>query len=238
MSAFFFHPLVQVAFMDYRQRQLKFPRCCRLTRCSFRVETCRMKSADKTDAIKSLPDTPTLLKRIGQRNLVFVGLMGAGKTVIGRKVAGILELPFVDSDNEIETVSRMTIPDLFATYGEEEFRALERRVITRLLEDGPRVLSTGGGAFMSEEIRQAIATNGVSIWLKADLDTLMHRVEKRKNRPLLNAPDPRAVMQRLMEIRYPKYMLADVTVRTRDEPKEVIASEVIEGLARHFVKGR
>jgi shikimate kinase len=196
-----------------------------------------MTSSDKTDITETLPDIPALLERLGRRNLVFVGLMGAGKTVIGRKVADMLELPFADSDQEIESVSRMTIPELFATYGEDEFRALERRVIARLLEDGPQVLSTGGGAFMNEETRCAIAQHGVSIWLKADLNTLMHRVTKRKNRPLLNTEDPRAVMQRLMEIRYPIYEQADVTVQTRDEPKEVIATEVVESLALFLKKG-
>lgn len=186
-----------------------------------------MMSADKTD----MTDIPGLLLRLKRRSLVFVGLMGAGKTVIGRRVAGILGLPFIDSDHEIETVSRMTVPELFATYGEEEFRALERRVIARLLRHGPQVLSTGGGAFMNEATRRAIARQGVSVWLKADLDTLMHRVAKRQNRPLLNTEDPRAVMQRLMDARYPVYGTAAVTVQSRDEPKEIIAGEVVASLA-------
>ncbi|WP_028034777.1 shikimate kinase [Chelativorans sp. J32] len=185
-----------------------------------------------------VPDTSAVLKQLGRRNIVFVGLMGAGKTVVGRKVAGMLGLPFVDSDHEIETVSRMTIPELFANYGEAEFRALERRVIARLLRDGPRVLSTGGGAFMSEQTRRAVTRQAVSVWLKADLDTLMQRVAKRQNRPLLNSGDPRAVMQGLMDIRYPIYGQADITIRTRDEPKEVIASEVVEGLVAFLQKGR
>jgi shikimate kinase len=149
----------------------------------------------------------------------------------------MLGLPFIDSDHEIESVSRMSIPELFAGYGEDEFRALERRVIARLLRDGPKVLSTGGGAFMSESSRRAILRQGVSVWLKADLDTLMQRVAKRQDRPLLKTDDPRAVMQRLIEIRYPIYELADITVRTRDDPKEVIASEVLEGIAAFLKKG-
>jgi len=181
-------------------------------------------------------DTNALLKKLGRRSIVFVGLMGAGKTVVGRKVAGLLGLSFVDSDHEIEAVSRMTIPELFANYGEDEFRALERRVIARLLKEGPRVLSTGGGAFMSEQTRRAIVRQGVSVWLKADLDTLMQRVAKRQNRPLLNAEDPRGVMQRLMDVRYPVYEQANITVRTRDEPKEVIAAEVVEGLVSFLEK--
>jgi shikimate kinase len=175
-------------------------------------------------------DDRTLREKLAGRPIVFVGLMGAGKTAIGRRVAQLLDLPFVDSDHEIETVSRMSVPDLFERYGEPEFRALERRVITRLLEEGDRVISTGGGAFMNEDTRRAIARHGISIWLKAELDVLMDRVSKNKNRPLLKNDDPRAVMQRLMRERYPVYALADMTVPTRDVTKEVIASEAIAAL--------
>ena len=172
-----------------------------------------------------------LLRRLGPRSIVFVGLMGAGKTAIGRKVAAALGLAFADSDHEIEAASRMGIPDLFERYGEVEFRALEQRVIARILESGPQVLSTGGGAFMNEQTRALIAGHGVSVWLKADIDVLMERVSKKQNRPLLQNPDPRAVMERLMSERYPVYATADVTVPTRDERKEVIADEVIDAIA-------
>ena len=175
-----------------------------------------------------------LLARLGSRSIVFVGLMGAGKTAIGRKVAAMLGLPFTDSDHEIESVSRMTIPDLFERYGEAEFRSLEHRVIVRVLESGSQVLSTGGGAFMNEQTRAAIAAYGLSVWLKADVDTLLDRVSKKQNRPLLKNADPRAVLEKLMMERYPVYALADVTVQTRDERKEVIAGEVIEALGRHL----
>ncbi len=168
---------------------------------------------------------------LGARVIVFVGLMGAGKTAIGRKVAQALGLPFVDSDHEIESVSRMTIPELFERYGEPEFRALEQRVITRLVKTGPCVVSTGGGAYMDPVTREAIAHDGVSIWLRADIDTLMERVAKKKNRPLLRAPDPRAVMQKLINDRYPVYALADVTVTTRDAQRDTIAGEVMAALA-------
>lgn len=171
-----------------------------------------------------------LLARLGNRSVVFVGLMGAGKTAIGRKVATMLGLSFIDSDHEIESVSRMTIPELFEHYGETEFRALEQRVILRLLENGPQVLSTGGGAFMNNHVREEIAARGVSVWLKADLDLLMDRVSKKQNRPLLKSPDPRGVLDRLMRERYPVYAGADITVQTRDDRKEVIAAEVIEEL--------
>jgi shikimate kinase len=175
-----------------------------------------------------------LLRRLGNRSIVFIGLMGAGKTAIGRKVATALGLAFADSDHEIETASRMGIPDLFERYGEAEFRALEQRVIARILENGPQVLSTGGGAFMNEQTRAAIAGHGVSVWLKADINVLMERVSKKQNRPLLKNPDPRAVMERLMAERHPVYATADVTVPTRDERKEVIADEVIDALAERL----
>ncbi|WP_269931219.1 shikimate kinase [Aminobacter sp. HY435] len=175
-----------------------------------------------------------LLERLGSRSVVFVGLMGAGKTAIGRKVAQALGLGFIDSDHEIEAVSRMTIPELFERYGETEFRALEQRVIGRVLENGPQVLSTGGGAFMNAQTRAAIGSHGVSVWLKAELDLLMERVSKKQNRPLLQNADPRAVLARLMDERYPVYALADITVPTRDDRKEAIASEVIEALCEHL----
>ncbi|MEZ5783302.1 MAG: shikimate kinase [Rhizobiaceae bacterium] len=175
-----------------------------------------------------------ILKALGKRSIVFVGLMGAGKTAIGRKVAATLGIPFLDSDQEIEAVSRMTVPELFETYGEPEFRSLEQRVIARVLEQGPQVLSTGGGAFMNEQTRGAIAAHAVSVWLKADLDVLMERVSKKQNRPLLKAPDPRAVMQRLIDERYPVYAEASLTVPTRDEKKEVISEEVINSLFSHL----
>ena len=173
-------------------------------------------------------------EKLAGRSVVFVGLMGAGKTAIGRKVAAMLALPFVDSDQEIESVSRMTVPELFERYGETEFRALEQRVILRVLENGPQVLSTGGGAFMNAQTREAIASHGVSVWLKAEIDLLMDRVSKKQNRPLLKSADPRAVLERLMAERYPVYAEANVTVPTRDDRKEVIAAEVADALCRHF----
>lgn len=185
-------------------------------------------------AISQDENRVALIERLGGRSIVFVGLMGAGKTAIGRKTAGMLGLSFIDSDQEIEDVSRMTVPELFERYGETEFRALEQRVILRLLEQGPQVLSTGGGAFMNAQTREAIATHGISVWLKADLDLLMERVSKKQNRPLLKTPNPRATLQKLMDDRYPTYALADITVPTRDERKEVIAEEVITALCGHF----
>jgi shikimate kinase len=201
-----------------------------LTQTGFSCRNAAM-TATPTLAADNMAD---LVDRLGARSVVFVGLMGAGKTAIGRKVATMLGLPFTDSDHEIESVSRMTIPDLFERYGEAEFRALEQRVIVRVLENGPQVLSTGGGAFMNAQTRDAIAACGLSVWLKADVDTLLDRVSKKQNRPLLKNADPRGVLEKLMLERNPVYALADVTVATRDERKEVIADEVIEAIGRHL----
>ena len=176
----------------------------------------------------------TVRDRLGDRVIVFVGLMGAGKTAIGKRLAQLLCLPFIDSDHEIEAVSRMTVPELFEAYGEPEFRALEQRVIERLLREGPCVVSTGGGAFMNAQTRAAIAGRGISLWLKAELDLLMERVGRNQNRPLLKNPDPRAVMQRLMDERYPVYAQADIAVETRDARREVIAEEALRALAQHL----
>jgi shikimate kinase len=168
---------------------------------------------------------------LGKRNLVLVGLMGAGKSAVGKLVASELGIPFIDSDHEIERVSRMTIPELFEKYGEPEFRKLENRVITRLLRTGPRVLSTGGGAFMNGDTRASIQASGLSLWLDADLETLWERVIKRDNRPLLKTENPKQTLENLMIARYPTYALADLTVKSRDEKKDVIASEVISAVA-------
>ena len=184
--------------------------------------------------IAASSDLATLGQRLGVRSIVFVGLMGAGKTVIGRRVAEILGLPFIDSDHEIEDVSRMTVADLFSVYGETEFRALERRVIARLLKTGPRVVSTGGGAFVNPATRRSVARRGISVWLKADLPTLVERVGRKTTRPLLNNNDPEKVLSRLMDERYPLYALADTVVNSRNEPKEVIAGEVITALKTYL----
>lgn len=184
----------------------------------------------------NLSETPkTLSERaraaLGNRNLVFVGLMGAGKSAIGRMVAQDLGLSFVDSDHEIERVSRMTITELFAAYGEAEFRALETRVIERLLQAGPRVVSTGGGAFINPNTRQRIKESGVSVWLKADLDVLWNRVSRREGRPLLKTADPKGTLRALMDDRYPIYAEADLTVISRDVRKEMIVKDVLATIA-------
>ncbi|MCE3519918.1 shikimate kinase, partial [Escherichia coli] len=148
-------------------------------------------------------------------------------STVGKKLASLVELPFFDADNEIEKVSTMTIPELFEAYGEAEFRDLERRVIARMLEEGPIVLATGGGAYMNEQTRGTIASEGISIWLNAELDVLMNRVVRKQNRPLLKSDNPRAVMERLMSERYPVYAQADLTILSREEKKEIIALEAM-----------
>ncbi|MGV1795008.1 shikimate kinase [Rhizobium sp. A37_96] len=168
---------------------------------------------------------------LGQRNLVLVGLMGAGKSSIGRLLAQQLGIPFVDTDVEIERVSRMTITELFAAYGEQEFRALETRVIKRLLRGGPRVVSTGGGAFINDSTRMHVKRGSLSVWLKADLDVLWDRVNKRDTRPLLKTENPKQTLENLMNARYPTYAEADLTVLSRDVGKEVMVKEVLAAIA-------
>ncbi|MBO0130120.1 shikimate kinase [Agrobacterium burrii] len=169
--------------------------------------------------------------KLGRRNIVFVGLMGAGKSAIGRMVAQQLKVQFIDTDVEIERVSRMTISELFATYGEEEFRALETRVIKRLLRGGPKVISTGGGAFINDNTRRHISRGSISLWLKADLEVLWERVNKRDHRPLLKTENPKATLAALMEKRYPVYAEADLTIESRDVRKEIIVTEVLAAIA-------
>jgi shikimate kinase len=169
--------------------------------------------------------------RLAGRNVVFVGLMGAGKSAIGRMVAQQLKVSFIDTDVEIERVSRMTISELFATYGEEEFRALETRVIKRLLRGGPKVISTGGGAFINDNTRRHITRGSVSLWLKADIEVLWERVNKRDHRPLLKTENPKATLAALMEKRYPIYAEADLTIESRDVRKEIIVTEVLAAIA-------
>jgi shikimate kinase len=164
------------------------------------------------------------------RSIVLVGLMGSGKSTIGRKLAQVLELEFFDSDAEIENASRMSVKDLFDVYGEPEFRKLETRVMLRLLDDGPRVVSTGGGAFMTPEVRDSVLERGIAVWLDADLSVLMDRVGRRETRPLLNNDNPEATMRALMETRYPVYAEAQIRVMSRNERKDVMVGEVIEAL--------
>ena len=170
------------------------------------------------------------------RSVVLVGLMGSGKSTIGRKLAQVIDLEFFDSDTEIENASRMSVKDLFAVYGEPEFRALEQRVMLRLMEDGPRIISTGGGAFINPEVREAVLKGGIAVWLDADIDVLMERVGRRETRPLLNNDDPEATMRNLMETRYPTYAEAQIRVMSRNERKDIMVGEVIEALRLYLEK--
>ncbi len=165
------------------------------------------------------------------RTVVLVGLMGAGKTKIGRRLAQRLNLPFFDSDQEIEEAAGETIEEIFRNRGETAFRDGERRVIARLLAQPTHVLATGGGAFMDPATRRLVGRRGVSVWLRADLDTLMARVSRRSNRPLLKERDPRAVMEELIERRYPIYAEADLAIDSSDGPPDATAARVVAALA-------
>ena len=178
----------------------------------------------------------SLSRRLGARSLVLVGLMGAGKSTVGRRLAQTLQLPFRDADHEIEAAAGMTIPEIFAIHGEDHFRDGERRVIARLLQEGPIVLATGGGAFMNDETRLRIAEHGISLWLKADLDVLMRRVRKRTTRPLLQNPDPEGTMRRLMEVRYPVYATADITVDSHEAPHDRVVADIVKALGEWLGK--
>jgi shikimate kinase len=176
-------------------------------------------------------EVDTVKRSLNGRSIVLVGLMGAGKSTIGRRLAQKLGLAFVDADAEIEQAAGKAVPDIFREHGETYFREGERKVIARLLESGPQVLATGGGAYMNEETRNNIAGRGISVWLKADISLLMKRVRRRDNRPLLKAEDPEDVMRNLIAERYPVYSQADITVESRDAPHNAIVTDVIRALA-------
>lgn len=165
------------------------------------------------------------------RSLVLIGLMGAGKSSIGKRLANALNVPFTDADTEIEKAAGKSINEIFEEDGEVFFRDGEYRVISRLLREPGQVLATGGGAFMKAETREEIAKAGISVWLKADLDLLMSRVSRRDTRPLLRRENPAGIMAKLIEDRYPVYAQADITVVSRDAPHEEIVNEIIEAVA-------
>lgn len=165
-----------------------------------------------------------------ERTIVLVGLMGAGKSCIGRRLAGRLGVAFVDADAEIEQAAGCSIGEIFEKYGEPYFRNGERRVMTRLLEGAPCILAAGGGAFMDPSTRALIRDKAVSVWLKADLDTLSQRTKGRTHRPLLNGSEPRDVLARLIELRYPVYAQADITVETGHDNPTVTCVRVLEAV--------
>jgi shikimate kinase len=189
-------------------------------------------SAQASEEVTGVPISETaIVAALGARSLVLVGMMGAGKSSIGRRLAARLGIPFVDADNAIEEAAGMTIPDIFATYGEAYFRAGETRVIARLLEGGPQVLATGGGAFMNPDTRAAIAAHGVSVWLNAEFDVLMRRIKRRQDRPLLKTDDPAETLRTLMAERYPVYEQAAITIQSREVPHDKIVDEIVSALS-------
>jgi shikimate kinase len=177
------------------------------------------------------PIEAKVARLLGGRTLVMVGMMGAGKSSVGRRLAIRLGLPFVDADNEIEQAANATISEIFGRHGEAYFRDGERRVIRRLLDGEPKVLATGGGAFIQPETRAAIKANAVSIWLKADRELLLSRVKRRSNRPLLKAGDPATIIDRLIEERYPVYAEADIHVQSRDVAHDLVIDDILAALA-------
>ncbi len=170
--------------------------------------------------------------------VVMIGMMGAGKSRIGRELAARLKYDFIDADDEIISAAGCSIVDIFETYGEAAFRDVELKVITRLLQAPPRIIATGGGAFMNESIRTTVAANGISIWLKADLDVLVERTSRRKGRPLLSDGDPRTILEDLMKQRYPVYAVADIAIKSRDVPIDETVDEVEIALENFLLSGK
>jgi shikimate kinase len=183
-----------------------------------------------SQAAASTSQEADITTALGTRSVVLVGMMGAGKSTIGRRLASRLRLPFLDADTEIEAAAGMSIPDIFESHGEPHFRDGEARVIARLLDNGPVILATGGGAFLREETRNRISDKAVSIWLKAEADIIMRRVKRRADRPLLKTADPAGTVERLIGEREPFYQHADLTIWSRDVPHEKIVDECIEAL--------
>ncbi len=167
-----------------------------------------------------------IVRALGRRSVVLVGMMGAGKSSVGRRLASRLGVDFVDADTEIERAAGMTIPEIFAKHGEGYFRSGEARVIARLLDGGPQVLATGGGSIMDQNTRDLIHIKGISVWLKADLDVLLKRTKRRNDRPLVEK------IRDLLPAREPVYALSDIVVQSRDEPHENIVEEIIAKLAK------
>jgi len=181
-------------------------------------------------------ETPDCGSPMAERSIVLVGLMGAGKSTVGRRLASVLRLPFHDADQEIETAAGCSISDFFERYGEPAFRDGERKVIARLLAGPRHVLATGGGAFMDPTTRVLIKNQGLSVWLRANIDLLMERVTKRPTRPLLKNEDPRGTMERLMAERYPVYAEADITVDSNGGPHDTVVQQILSQLNALGVK--
>jgi len=185
-------------------------------------------------AIDISPPDAALVAALGRRSIALVGMMGAGKSSIGRRLATRLGVPFADADAEIEVAAQMTIPEIFEQYGESAFRAGEARVIGRLLDEGPQVMATGGGAFMNADTRDAIRRKAISIWLKADFDLLFRRVRRRSDRPMLKTSDPAETLKRLLAERNPVYAEADAAVLSREVAHDVIVDEIVAAISDHL----
>jgi shikimate kinase len=182
---------------------------------------------DRTEHLRAL---------LGTRCIVLVGMMGAGKSSIGRRLANSLHLPFLDADAEIEKAANLTVPEIFEHYGEAHFREGEERVIARLLAGGPAVIATGGGAYMSAETRERCRTAGITVWLKADVPLMLERVRKRGNRPLLKGSDPERRMRELLSEREPVYALADIMIASREGPHQAVVSDVLAALDSYLAR--
>jgi len=186
--------------------------------------------SDSADVGQKLRRPTIDVPSLGRKSIVLVGLMGAGKSCVSRRLAARLNLPFTDADDEIVNATGMSIPAIFETLGEQAFRDGERRVISRLVQNGPQVLATGGGAFLDPEIRHCIGEHGISVWLRAELDVLEKRTRGRSGRPLLRQSSLRETLADLIKIRYPVYAKADIVVDSLDQPAELTVSDVLSAL--------
>jgi shikimate kinase len=193
--------------------------------------------SDPIASPSGLSPEAAIVAALGQRSIVLIGMMGAGKSTVGRRLAMRLRLPFVDADTEIEAAAAMTIPEIFQQHGEPHFRDGEARVIARILGSGPLVLATGGGAYMRPSTRERIAASGISMWLKADADVILRRVKRRADRPLLQTADPAATIARLIAERHPVYEHCDLVIDSRDVPHETIVDESVAALRDYLAAG-
>jgi shikimate kinase len=189
-----------------------------------------MNDAGLSHRLSVAPHDASLTAALERRSIVLVGMMGAGKSSIGRRLAARLGIPFSDADAEIEEAAGMSVADIFEAHGEPSFRSGEARVIARLLEHGPQVLATGGGAFINPQTRAKIHEKGISVWLKADIDVLSRRLRRRSDRPLLKTTDPATTLTNLLAARNPIYGEANIVVMSRDVPHEVIVEEIVTAL--------
>lgn len=190
--------------------------------------------AARNERTRPPPRPSELVAKLGRRPIILVGMMGAGKSSIGKRLAVRLNVPFRDADTEIEEAANATIEEIFEQYGEAFFRSGERRVIQRLIGEGPSVIATGGGAFMDTDTRKAICETGVAVWLKADPDVLLARVKRRSNRPLLKGPDPEGTLRRLVEERYPLYEEAPIHILSREVSHDIVIEELLVALDEYL----